>query len=70
MKARTSSRGFVIVIEPTLMSQRPAHEPAVMMSQPGVTNSTLTPRRLPISFATSMSKPSNEPSGFLKDCGA
>ena len=28
-------RGSVIVIEPTLMSQRPPHEPAVMVSQSG-----------------------------------
>ena len=28
----------MIVIEPTLMSQRPPHEPAVIVSQPGVSN--------------------------------
>ena len=59
-----------MVIDPTLMSHRPPHEPAVIVSQLGVTNSTGTPSRLPISFATSMSKPSNVPSGLRKDCGA
>ena len=59
----------MIVIEPTLMSQRPPQPPAVIAAQSGVVNSTSTPSRLAISVATSMSKPSYVPSGFSSDCG-
>ena len=48
-------------IEPTDRSQRLAQRPAVMMPYSGVTNATLVPRRLPISVATSMSKPEYSP---------
>src|SRR5436190_499828 len=51
------------------MSQRPPQPPAVIAVQSGVTNSTLTPRRLPISLAVSMSKPWYVPSAFSSDCG-
>ena len=70
MKSSTFSRSEVIVIDPTLTSQRPPQPPAVMIAQSGVSNSTFTPRRLAISVATSMSKPSKVPSGFWTDCGA
>ena len=58
MKSSTCWRSLVGVIEPTLMSQRPFQLPAVMTSQDGVSQAMSTPRRLAISVATSMSKPS------------
>ena len=58
-----------MVTEPTLTSNRPAHLPASTTEKSGVSNLTLTPSRLPISLAVSMSKPSNVPSGLSSDCG-
>ena len=58
-----------VVIEPMLRSQRPPQLPAVIVSQPGVTNFTFTPSRFAISVATSMSKPTKVPSGCRNDCG-
>src|SRR5262245_60019021 len=51
------------------MSQRPPQPPAMIAFQSGVVNSTGTPSRLPISLATSMSKPWYVPSGMSSDCG-
>ena len=59
----------MIVIEPTLKSQRPPHEPAVMTSQLGVSNAISTPRRFAISVPTSMSKPWYSPSAVSSDWG-
>src|SRR4051794_41832835 len=57
-------------MEPTLMSQRPFHEPDVMTFQAGVCQPTLTPRRLAISVATAMSKPFHVPvASSYDDCG-
>ena len=62
-------RSPVMVIEPAFMSQRPFQLPAVIMSKLTSINSASTPSRLATSLPTSTSKPSNEPSGFLKLCG-
>ena len=70
MKLSTSCRSLVIVIEPTLMSQRPFQLPAVMTSQDGCSQAMSTPSRLAISVATSMSKPTHLSSlGTYFDCG-
>ncbi|MNN27435.1 hypothetical protein D3C81_1409710 [compost metagenome] len=68
-KSSTRPRSVVGVIEPTDRSQRLAQRPAVMMPYSGVTNSTLVSMRLPISLATSMSKPLRVLSSPRNDCG-
>jgi hypothetical protein len=50
-------RSGVIVIEPTLRSQRPAQLPPVISVQSGVTKQGSTPSAAAIAAAASMSKP-------------
>ena len=60
----------MIVIDPTEMSQRPFQFPAVIVSHDGVFHAMSTSRRLAISVATSMSKPSYSPRiGVQLRCG-
>src|SRR4051812_18792415 len=57
-------------MEPTVVSHRPFQLPAVITSHAGVSHATSTPRRLAISVATSMSKPSYLPvCSFSEDWG-
>jgi hypothetical protein len=70
------ARVSVTLIEPIEMSQRPPQLPAVIRSQPGVSHwiaievPSFSFRRLTVSSAVEVSKPSYVPSGFTDENGA
>src|SRR3954447_8415191 len=65
----TCERGLGGVIDPTAPSRRPFQCPPVMTFHSGVSKLALTPRRLAISLATSMSKPTSSFCSERKLCG-
>ena len=63
-------RSFVTVMEPTFMSHRSFHDPAVTRSHSWWAISAVTPSRLATSWATSTSNPFHSPALVsYQDCG-
>ena len=70
MKEKIEERSFVTVIEPTFMSHRSFHDPAVTRSHSWWAISAVTPSRVATSWATSTSKPFHSPDLVsYQDCG-
>ncbi len=68
-KSMTSAPTVFGATDPTPLSYRPYNCPSVIVAHPGVSKRTLTPRRLAISVATSISNPTSMLFSSRNPCG-